>query len=110
VDISHHQIKLPVLGVGYTIALLDKGLQWCGDLNENGPYRLIWSGTFRRCAVVRVVMALLEKACHWGWAVRFQMLKAVPESLFLPAVCQSECRTTAFSGIISTFTLPCFPP
>lgn len=56
----------------------------------NGPHRLIdlnaWSpgnGTIRRSGLVGVAVALLAEVCHWGWVLRFQMLKSGPVSLFL---------------------------
>ena len=35
-----------------------------GDLNENGPHRLIGSGTNSRCDLVGLGVALLEEVCH----------------------------------------------
>jgi len=47
-------------------------------LYENGPYRLIGSGTIRRCDS-------LEEMYHWGQALRSWTLKPGPKSLSLPA-------------------------
>ena len=41
----------------------------CGDLNENGPHRLIGNDTFRSCGPVGVGMTLLEEAYRWGVAL-----------------------------------------
>lgn len=43
------------------------------------------SGTTGPCGLVRVGVALLEKVCHWEWALKSQMLKPGPvsHSLFL---------------------------
>ena len=46
-----------------------------GGLNEPSPHRLIMSGITRRCSLVRIGMAFLEKVCHWGQALRFLILK-----------------------------------
>ena len=35
----------------------------CGGLDKNGPHRAIGSGTIRRCGLVEVGVALLEKVC-----------------------------------------------
>ena len=43
-------------------------------------------------------MALLEEVCHWGRALRFQMLKSEPVLLSLPAACQSRCRLPTLMG------------
>ena len=56
-----------------------------GNLNENGSYRPIGRGTIRRGSLVEVGVALLEKVCHWGWTLRFQMFNPGPMSYFLPA-------------------------
>jgi hypothetical protein len=56
-------------------------------LNENapGPHRLIFECVvirewhylrgIRRCGLVEVGVAFLEKVCHWEWALGFQKLK-----------------------------------
>jgi hypothetical protein len=67
-------------------------------LSENGPHRLIGSGTIRRCGFFGVDVALLEEVCHWRWALRFQMLKPGLVSLFLPASYGSRCRTFSYLG------------
>ena len=42
---------------------LEESFRACG-LKENGPYRLLGSGTIRRCALVEVGVALLEDMYH----------------------------------------------
>ena len=81
-----------------------QGLE-CSGLNGNYPNRLmclsawtIGSGTVRRCGLLRVDVALLEEACHWGWD--FIMFKAGPAFFSLLAACESGCRT--FSSFSST--------
>jgi hypothetical protein len=36
----------------------------CVGLNENGPYRFIGSGVFRRCGLVGVGVALMEEVSY----------------------------------------------
>lgn len=36
----------------------------CGVLNENGSFRLIGSGTIKRCGLIGVGVAWLEEVCH----------------------------------------------
>ena len=36
-----------------------------GGLNKNGPNKPIGSDTIRRCGLVEVLVALLEKVYHW---------------------------------------------
>ena len=54
----------------------------CGGLNRFGSHRFmclnawpIGSGTIRRCGLVGVGVALMEKVCHCGFALRSAMLK-----------------------------------
>ena len=69
------------------------------------PQRSLGSGIIRCCPVAAGV-ALLEEVCHWGWALKSQMLKLglVSQFLFLlsddlgvelsalsPAPCLSVC-------------------
>ena len=49
-----------------------------GGLKENGSHRLIGSVTIRRYCLVKVSVALLEEVCHWGQALRSQMLMLGP--------------------------------
>ena len=58
----------------------------CGGLNENGSHKPIGSSTIRRCGLVGVGVTL-EDVCHWGWALRSQMLKAGPVSLSFAVAC-----------------------
>jgi len=58
-----------------------QALRW-SDQEVYGLHRLtdlnVWSqgsGTFRWCGPVVLSVALLEEMCHWGWALRVQMLK-----------------------------------
>ena len=44
----------------------------CGGLNENGPHRLIGSGTVGRFGLIGIGVTLLEEVCQGGWALRFQ--------------------------------------
>lgn len=74
----------------------------CGGLKKNGPHRLIRSGTIRRYDLVGVNVALLEEACHLGWALWFQMLKPGLVSHSLPSACQSVCE--ALSHLSSTMS------
>lgn len=40
----------------------------CGSLNVIGPYKLLGSGTIRRCGLVEVGVALMEEVHHCeGW-------------------------------------------
>lgn len=57
-----------------------------GSLNENGPHRLMGSGTNRRSGLGG--LALMEEVYLWGWTWRFQMLKIglVSHSLLLMSV------------------------
>jgi hypothetical protein len=82
----------------------------CGGLNENGSHRLRGSATVRRCSLIKVDMALLEEVCHWGWALRFQMLKPGSVTLSLPAACGSRCRTLSYFSSASAYMPLCFPP
>ena len=52
--------------------------QWllCYGLNENCLHRLTGSITVKRCGLNGVGVALLEKVCDWGQALRFQCLIA----------------------------------
>jgi hypothetical protein len=59
----------------------------CGGLNENGPHRPIGRSLIRRCGLVGVGVALLEKVCYWRLALRFQMLKTGLVAVSLPACC-----------------------
>jgi hypothetical protein len=43
---------------------------------------------FRRCGIVEVDVALLEKVCHWGWGLRFQKPTLCLVSICLPFVDQ----------------------
>ena len=43
------------------------------------------SDTIMRCGLIGLGVTLLEEVCHWGWALRFQVLKPDPVSLSLPA-------------------------
>jgi hypothetical protein len=64
----------------------------CSGLNRYGLHRFmclkclaIGSGTIRRCDLIGVGMAFLEKVCHWTCPLRFQRLKPGPVSYSLPA-------------------------
>ena len=54
----------------------------CGGLNENDPYMLIYLKTpYPMDGAIWGGLggvALLEKVCHCGWALRFQRSKLVP--------------------------------
>lgn len=56
-------------------------LQWqeagCDALKENDPQRLTGSGTFRRCGLVGMGIALLKEVSLVGWALRSTKLKPV---------------------------------
>jgi hypothetical protein len=59
-------------------------------------------------------VAKLEEVCHY-WGVGFEVSNAQAKpsqvSLFLPAACQSKCRSLSYlSSIMSAFMLPCFLP
>lgn len=47
------------------------------------PLRVVGSGTVRKGGLVRVGVASLKEVCHWGRAVRFQVLKPGPMLLSL---------------------------
>jgi hypothetical protein len=83
------------------------GLGGCCGLNKNGSHRPIGSGTLRRCGLMGVGVALLEEVCHWGWALRFQILKPSPVWHSLPAAYRSRCTTLSF---FSSTTPACMPP
>jgi hypothetical protein len=40
------------------------------------------------------VVVLLVEVCHWGWALRFQILKPGPVSLSLPVVLRAFTATS----------------
>lgn len=55
--------------------------------NKNALHRFIRRDTIRRCGLDGIAVALLEEACHWNWALRFQIANPVPVSLFLVPTC-----------------------
>lgn len=65
--------------------------KWYAGLNENDPHRLSVIGTFRRCGIVGVVIALLGDVL-WGFICPNQA-----QCLF-PAACSSSCRTLVSSS------------
>jgi hypothetical protein len=47
----------------------------------------VWSSgshTIRRCGLVEVGVALLNKVYYWGWTLRFEMFKSLSLPPFLP--------------------------
>ena len=80
--------------------LSHKMLRYCCSLNNLAP---IGSGSTRGCGLVGVAMTLLEEACHWGWALRSQMLKPCSVWLSLPAAWGFRCRS------LSSFRAPSLP-
>lgn len=53
-------------------------------LNENVPHGLMRLNTWSSVGRVGDEVALLEKACHCWWVVRFQKTPAFPVCLSLP--------------------------
>lgn len=47
----------------------------CGDLNRNGPHRLIFEclGSSVKCGLIGVGVVLLEEVYHWGCVLEFEM-------------------------------------
>lgn len=54
----------------------------CGYLNENGSHRLIIEWFPSWWAVLKGLdnVTLMEKVCHWGWALRSQIHMPGPVS------------------------------
>ena len=60
-----------------------------GSVNENGPYRLIGSGTIRRCGLIGVGVALLKEVCQCGRGFVITEAQARPSGyLFLLSAVQ----------------------
>ena len=56
-------------------------------------------------------MTLLQEMYHWGWALRFQMLKPGPGSYSFPAAYWSRCeRLSYFSSTMPPCMALCFLP
>lgn len=72
-----------------------QGLEYVG-LNMNGPHRLIWLNIWS--LIGRPVWeefggtALLEEACYWGWALKFQ------KSMLFPVCPLPRC----YSAVLET--------
>jgi hypothetical protein len=92
----------------------------CGGLNRHGPHRLrrlsawlIQSGTIRRCGLVEVGVALLERVCHWEGGLRGLLCSSYAQcgTQSPSAACRSKrCQTLSFSSTMSVCILPCFLP
>lgn len=61
-----------------------------------------------RKSLVGVSVAVLDKVCHWGWALRFQKPTPGSEAHSLPAARGSRYRMLRFhvaSIVLSTMTI-----
>lgn len=64
-------------------------------LNVIGPARLVGSGIIRKCGLGGVDVALVEEVCHWGWALRAQMLPVNPD---IEPSCFSSANMLSYHG------------
>lgn len=75
----------------------------CGGSNKNDAHRLIESATISRGGLVGVGLALLEGVCYWGRALRSQVFKPAPVSLFIPVNPDVEPSATAPAPCLPAF-------
>lgn len=86
-----------------------------GGLNTNSPHRVTcmnaWpteNGTFKRCGLVWIGMALLEQVYHCGASFKVSYAQAIGAMSF--DACRSRNRTLSyFSSVMSACMMLCFP-
>jgi hypothetical protein len=87
--------------------LVKQALYLCGGLNEKCSPQTHREWSYWRCGLVGVGVTLLEEMCHWGWALRSQMIKpgSMAHSL-VPA--DPDIELSATSPV--PWLPPCSPP